>query len=66
MGTPAKGIEITGKAMNKSKLKDKYGVCFQTLDKWLKTVPGLVVRKGQQLFTPYQVALIEKHLDAPE
>ncbi len=46
--------------MSKKDFKERWNVSYHTLDKLLREVPGLVVCKGRQLFSPAQRDMITK------
>jgi len=58
------GTEII-KTMSKKQLCEKYGVCMETLNKWIKLTPGLVIDETQRLLTPAQVRAIYSHHGEP-
>lgn len=49
----------------KKELKNEYGISYQTLNKWLKSVPGLMMNKNDRIITPSQLELIYNHLGRP-
>lgn len=49
----------------KKELKNDYGISYQTLNKWLKSVPGLILDRYTKIFTPNQLELIYRHLGKP-
>lgn len=55
----------TIKAMSKTELCRKYGVCLETLNKWLESIAEIGATPGQRIFTPAQVRLIFERIGEP-
>lgn len=48
--------------LSKDELAKKYGIHRTTLYRYLKTVPGLVLKRNQKVLFPAQLKLIIQHL----
>lgn len=53
------------KTYTKSELAALYEVHSNTLYKWIKSIPNLMLTKRQRKLTPKQVEIIVKHLGEP-
>ena len=53
------------KTASKSELARLYKVHLNTFSKWLKSVPGLDLKRYQRILTPKQVQLVFEHLGEP-
>jgi len=53
------------RTMSKKELCRKYGICIETLNKWLSLSPEIEVRKEQRILTPAQIRLIYDKIGEP-
>lgn len=64
MKTIHNGTEII-KTMSKTELCQKYGVCLETLNKWIESIQEIKLTPGQRILTPAQVRLIFERIGEP-